>query len=61
MKSWFYNYFVVFQGCHSSSKAYPGKVALSSLPNSSRNKFVEIGESGLLFPCFISMIRIAPF
>ncbi|GMN53837.1 hypothetical protein TIFTF001_022970 [Ficus carica] len=32
-----------YEGCHSSSKAYPGKVALASLPNSSRNKFIEIG------------------
>ncbi|XP_024018206.1 mitotic checkpoint serine/threonine-protein kinase BUB1 [Morus notabilis] len=31
-----------YEGCHSSSKAYPRKVALS-LQNSSRNKIVEIG------------------
>ncbi|XP_028761683.1 mitotic checkpoint serine/threonine-protein kinase BUB1 [Neltuma alba] len=32
-----------FDGYHSSNKAYAGKVALSSLKNSSRNKIVEIG------------------
>ncbi|XP_048327230.2 mitotic checkpoint serine/threonine-protein kinase BUB1 [Ziziphus jujuba] len=32
-----------YDGYHSSAKAYPGKVALSSLKNSSRNKIIEIG------------------
>lgn len=33
------------QGYHSTTKAYSGKVALSSLKSSSRNKTVEIGDS----------------
>lgn len=32
-----------YDGYHASTKAYPGKVALSSLHNSSRNKIIEIG------------------
>ncbi|KAF5481316.1 hypothetical protein F2P56_001977 [Juglans regia] len=32
-----------YDGYHSSQKAYSGKVALSSLQNSSRNKIIEIG------------------
>ncbi|KAB1209899.1 Mitotic checkpoint serine/threonine-protein kinase BUB1 [Morella rubra] len=32
-----------YEGYHSSAKAYPGKVALSSLQHSSRNKIIEIG------------------
>ncbi|XP_031255387.1 mitotic checkpoint serine/threonine-protein kinase BUB1-like isoform X1 [Pistacia vera] len=34
---------IKYDGYHPSNKAYPGKVALSSLNNSSRNKIVEIG------------------
>lgn len=34
----------LFQGYHLSKKVYSGKVALSSLKKSSRNKIIEIGN-----------------
>ncbi|XP_062020062.1 mitotic checkpoint serine/threonine-protein kinase BUB1 [Rosa rugosa] len=34
-----------YDGYHSTTKAYSGKVALSSLKNSSRNKIIEIGRT----------------
>ncbi|KAM1717968.1 hypothetical protein ACFX11_025738 [Malus domestica] len=34
-----------YDGYHSTTKAYSGKVALSSLKNSSRNKTIEIGRT----------------
>ncbi|KAL5573543.1 hypothetical protein UlMin_023140 [Ulmus minor] len=37
------NQIVKYNGCYSSAKAYPGKIALSSLQNSSRNKIIDIG------------------
>lgn len=47
----------LFQGYHPSNKAYSGKVALSSLQNSSRNKIIDIGE-WLSFICSISYMHL---
>ncbi|KAB2612537.1 mitotic checkpoint serine/threonine-protein kinase BUB1 [Pyrus ussuriensis x Pyrus communis] len=38
------NQLTKYEGYHSTTKAYSGKVALSSLKSSSRNKTVEIGQ-----------------
>lgn len=35
----------LFQGYHPHTKAYSGKLSLSSLQKSARNKFIEIGNS----------------
>lgn len=35
----------LFQGYHPNAKAYSGKVALSSLQKSARNKVIDIGNS----------------
>lgn len=43
-----------FQGYHSSTKPYTGKVALSTLKNSSRNKVIELGYT--LFSLIIFII-----
>ncbi|KAK9284607.1 hypothetical protein L1049_023783 [Liquidambar formosana] len=45
-----------YDGYHLSTKAYSGKVSLSSLQNSSRNKIIEIG---FIYPKF--MILGSPF
>lgn len=37
---------VKYEGYHSSSKEYPGKIALSTFNNSSRNKIIKIGGMG---------------
>lgn len=45
-----------FQGYRSSTKPYTGKVALSTLKNSSRNKVLEIGYT--LFSLIILLYEI---